>query len=302
MRKLVTTLAAVGALAALSACGGNSPPGYTDIFGKWGMQFQAKPVMDDARSYAGRVQGGPYNEALYTETMEHANYEYDKMEDWKHAMFHANNAITAAKGGTYEPAVLSEWELPADKVDELTSARSRLVAALAAGAPRNNPQQAARALAKFNCWVEQQRENFQPKDIAYCRDAFYAALEQIEVKKATQFPEAVNLLADVLFDFAKYNIRPDARPILDDLARMLVQDTSVNVFVWGFTDTVGSVEYNQRLSERRAAAVADYLASKGVTKNRMTLQGFGKDPAHLAVQTGPNVREQRNRRVEVRRR
>jgi OOP family OmpA-OmpF porin len=138
--------------------------------------------------------------------------------------------------------------------------------------------------------------------IAYCRDAFYAALEQIEVKKSTQFPEVVNLLADVLFDFGKSNIRPDARPVLDDLARMLVQDTSVNVFVWGFTDTVGSVAYNQKLSERRAASVADYLASKGVTRNRMTLQGFGKDRDHLRVQTPDQTRNQENRRVEIRRR
>jgi OOP family OmpA-OmpF porin len=299
MRKIVSAFAAVSTLVVLTACAGNHPPGYTDVFGKWGMQFEAIPVQREARSYAGRVQGGAYNQALYTETMEHANYEYDKMEDWRDAMFHARNAITVAQGGTYQPTELSQWRLPGDKVDELSSARSRLVAALNSGAPERNPEASARALAKFNCWVEQQEENFQPRDIAYCRDAFYAALEQIEQKRA-EFPEVVGLQADVFFDFDKSNIRADARPILDDLARMLVQDTSVQVLVWGFTDTMGSNRYNQGLSERRANSVASYLSQQGVTRDRMTIEGFGE--TRLAVQTPDQTPEPRNRRVEIRRR
>jgi OOP family OmpA-OmpF porin len=263
------------------------------------MYPEATRVMNDARSRADSVQGGAFNQALYSETMTHAEYEYASMQDYRHAMFHANNAITAANGGTYEPAVLSEWQLPADKVDELSSARERLVAVLTEDNKQAEPQLTAQALASFNCWVEQQRENFQPTDIANCRDSFYQALEALEARRAG-FPEAVSLASDVFFDFDRYTIRPDAQAALNDVAQLLVQDTSVQILVWGFTDTAGPADYNQGLSERRANAVADYLAQQGVDRSRMTTEGFGE--TRLAVQTPDNTPEPRNRRVEIRRR
>lgn len=303
MRKFASAALAASALAVLSGCQGAHPPGYTDIFGKWAMQFEAEPVQTEARSFAGKVQGGAYNEALYTETMEHADFEYDDMQDWRDSMFHARNAITVGQGGTYQPTNLGDWRLPADKVGELTSARERLSGALAGGAPSRNPTASARALAKFNCWVEQQEENFQAGDIAYCRDEFYKALEQIDGGTGvarSEFPEAVAFSADVFFEFDRAVLRSDARTVLDDVARQLVEDTGVQVLVWGFTDRSGSERYNQGLSERRANAVAGYLAGKGVSRNRMSVQGFGE--TRLAVDTSDGVREARNRRVEIRRR
>jgi OOP family OmpA-OmpF porin len=299
MKKLLSTVSVMSALTLLAACG-DQPPGYTNVFGKWGMQFPADRDYAEAQAAGSSVSGGAYNQALYKETMENAAYEHDKMQDWRSTIIYSDQAKNVAAGGTYEPFVLSEWQLPADKVDELSSARQRLVTALANGSTTSKPDAAARALAKFNCWVEQQRENFQPKDIAYCRDAFFAALEQIETQAKTEFPEVVSLNADVFFDFDKSNIRPDAQPVLDNIAKMLVEDTSTQVYVWGFTDTAGPKPYNQRLSVRRANAVASYLARQGVTANRMTIQGFGE--TRLAVPTPDNTPEQANRRVEIRRR
>ncbi|SNB61439.1 OmpA-OmpF porin, OOP family [Arboricoccus pini] len=298
MKKLLSTVSVMSALTLLAACG-SQPPGYTNLFGKWGMQFPADRDYKEATAAGSSVSGGAYNEALYKETMENAAYEHDKMQDWRSTIIYSDQAKNVAAGGTYEPFVLSEWQLPADKVDELSSARARLVTALANGSTTSKPDAAARALAKFNCWVEQQRENFQPKDIAYCRDAFLAALEQIETQKS-EFPEVVSLNADVFFDFDKSKIRSDALPVLNDVAKMLVEDTSTQVFVWGFTDTAGSAAYNQRLSVRRAQSVAGYLEKQGVTANRLTIQGFGE--TRLAVPTKDNTPEQANRRVEIRRR
>ena len=69
--------------------------------------------------------------------------------------------------------------------------------------------------------------------------------------------------------------------------------------VYGFTDTTGSVGYNQDLSERRAQAVADYLVSQGVSRARIATRGYGEDPQYLRVRTGDNVAEPLNRRVEI---
>ena len=109
-----------------------------------------------------------------------------------------------------------------------------------------------------------------------------------------------SLQADAFFDFDKYFIREDAKPELDRIAEVMIADTQTQFLVWGFTDTVGTAEYNQGLSERRANAVADYLEGRGVSRDRMVIQGFGK--TNLAVPTPDQTPEPRNRRVEIRRR
>ena len=67
--------------------------------------------------------------------------------------------------------------------------------------------------------------------------------------------------------------------------------------MYGYTDTVGSASSNQRLSEQRAQAVANYLISRGVSSSRIRWMGFGE--TNLKVATGDNVTEAANRRVEV---
>lgn len=298
MRLDLKLIAAVGGLAMLAGCG-DQPPGYTSIFGHVGESFPAARVMAQARNTT--PTGDAYHQALYTDLMGHAEYEYGQMEDYRHAMWHARNAMTAAQGGDVQPAVLSEWQLPADKMDELSSARSRLVAALQTDAPQTKPEASAQALASFNCWVEQQRENFQPKDIADCKDSFEQAMSQIEVKKE-MVPEVINLSADVLFAFDKATIKPEFEPTLDKIAELLVKNTDVRVLVWGFTDTAGPAAYNLKLSEQRAEAVATYLEQHGVTRDRMSIKGWGEDRDHLAVQTPDNTPNAKNRRVEIRKR
>jgi OOP family OmpA-OmpF porin len=252
--------------------------------------------------YATQPSGGnSFHQGLYDGYVEHAEYEYGPLNmDFRDAIYHARKAISAASGTVPQPTAMSERVLPADKVDELTQARSRLVAALAAPVPQATSVEAGKAQAFFDCWMEQQEENFQPLDIAYCRNGFLANLEAIEVKPREQVPELISLSTDVLFDFDRSTLRPDGRAELDKLAQLLVSDTSTQILVWGYADTAGPRPYNQRLSDRRAEAVARYLEGKGVSPSRMQQRGFGE--TNLAVQTPDNTPEQRNRRVEVRRR
>jgi OOP family OmpA-OmpF porin len=259
--------------------------------------FESQRIYDEAAGAS--PQGDAYHQALYSAYMEHATYEQAEMMDYPDAIYHSRKAIAAARGETPAPTSVSERKLPADKVDEATQAGSRLSAALAAGGAQRNAEAAAKAQAYYDCWLEQLEENFQPKDIAYCRDGFYSNLEQIEVK-AVEMPEVISLQADVLFDFDRANIKPEFRAELDKIAEMLVQDTSANILVWGHTDTAGPAAYNQRLSERRAEAVAAYLESKGVSRSRMAIRGWGE--TRLAVPTPDNTPNAQNRRVEIRRR
>lgn len=105
------------------------------------------------------------------------------------------------------------------------------------------------------------------------------------------------VLRGVNFDLDKATLRPDAVAILDEAAETLNAEAMVNVLVIGHTDSSGTDAYNQNLSERRAAAVKDYLVSKDVAASRLTTDGKGEsDPVE------PNdTAEGRaaNRRVEL---
>jgi len=259
--------------------------------------FESQRIYDQAANAS--PQGDAFHQSLYAGYLEHATYEQTKMMDYPHAIFHAQKAQAAARGETPQPSQVSDWKLPADKVDEATQARSRLVAAEAGAGAQSNPEAAGRAQSFFDCWMEQQQENFQPRDIAYCRNGFYKNLEAIEIK-SQQMPEVIALSADVLFDFDKATIRNEFKPELDRIADMLVKETNTQILVWGFTDTAGPAAYNLKLSERRAEAVAAYLESKGVARDRMSLKGWGE--TNLAVQTPDNTPNAQNRRVEIRRR
>ena len=91
------------------------------------------------------------------------------------------------------------------------------------------------------------------------------------------------------FDSAKLN---EGQPKLDDIATLLNNNPGVdNIVVTGYADRIGSKKYNQKLSERRAATVRDYLASQGVAKDKIETLGMGK------TQPVPGVKcEQKNRK------
>ncbi len=105
------------------------------------------------------------------------------------------------------------------------------------------------------------------------------------------------VLRGVNFDFDKATIRPDAAEILDEAARILRDQRDVRVSVDGHTDARGTDEYNERLSERRAAAVLDRLERLGVEGNRLQPQGFGESRPVASNETEEGRAQ--NRRVEL---
>jgi len=104
-------------------------------------------------------------------------------------------------------------------------------------------------------------------------------------------------MPDVLFDTAKYTLKPGARERLAKVAGILMAYPDLHVQVEGHTDNVGGVEYNQQLSEKRAAAVREFLVQQGVKSTDIQSRGFGMDQpvATNATATG----RQLNRRVDL---
>jgi photosystem I P700 chlorophyll a apoprotein A2 len=112
----------------------------------------------------------------------------------------------------------------------------------------------------------------------------------------------IELSADVLFDFDKADLRPDAVPALEKVAAVLREYPTAPVLIEGHTDSKGDDQYNQGLSERRAASVKQALAARGAS-NPITTRGWGETkPA--APNTKPDGSDdpegrQKNRRVEI---
>ncbi len=101
----------------------------------------------------------------------------------------------------------------------------------------------------------------------------------------------------VYFGFDRTNLTDRARATLDEVVSAVQSMGATALSIVGHADTVGSVAYNQGLSERRARRVADALVQRGIPGNAMTLAGRSEND--LAVQTGNNVREPLNRRVTI---
>ncbi len=101
----------------------------------------------------------------------------------------------------------------------------------------------------------------------------------------------------VLFDLGSAALGSEARAVLEAAAQDYRATGSTAVSLVGHTDTTGSADYNMRLSQRRAEAAANALVGMGVPASAMSLAWRGQDD--LAVATGDNVAERRNRRVEL---
>jgi outer membrane protein OmpA-like peptidoglycan-associated protein len=104
-------------------------------------------------------------------------------------------------------------------------------------------------------------------------------------------------MSDVLFDTAKFTLRPAAREKLAKVAGIISGHPGLRLAVEGYTDSVGGDDYNQKLSEHRGESVRDYLTQEGVAGNSVTSKGFGK--AEPVASNDTAAGRQRNRRVEL---
>jgi len=104
-------------------------------------------------------------------------------------------------------------------------------------------------------------------------------------------------MSDVLFDFGKYTLKPDTREKLAKVSGIILAHPGLRIEVEGHTDSVGSDEFNQKLSEQRAGAVRDYLTGQGVAQNMVSARGFGKSQPVASNDTADG--RARNRRVEL---
>lgn len=107
----------------------------------------------------------------------------------------------------------------------------------------------------------------------------------------------IESLQGTLFDFDKSTLRPQAGPKLDHAADVMNEHPGIKLSIQGHTDNVGADAYNQKLSERRAQAVFDYLVGKGIDASRLMTSGYGESRPAVSNDTAEGRAQ--NRRTEL---
>lgn len=265
MKKSKITFAAMAAIL-LTGCAG--------MFGQYDIDAlnKAKPA------------GGKFATALTSEYRDLANAEWGA-SDWKDGQHFAKKGLAAAAGNEVLPDEVASRRIPASAAADLSAAHDRLVGKLTNGAKKNRPKIAAKALAAYDCWLEQQEENHQPADIAACRKKFERNIRQL----------GGNYL--VFFTSGSATLTEAASKVVTRAVREAERGKFKSYFVIGHADTEGNAGGNMALSRKRAEAVKEALEGLGVEAGRIRIKAKG-ETAPL-VKTGDGVKEASNRRVEI---
>ena len=288
MRKVITKYGAITVLITATA-------GCTT----WDMEeLQATAPTDD-----------PFQQALAGEYLAFAQSEAAQY-DWIDSRHFARKGLVAARAGATAPEAPDDWRLPRETTAAIGDARQRLLAAFAADARRREPVLAAKAQLHYDCWLEQQEENWQTDHIAACRDGLAADLDRLERSlklaalpagtNATAFPAALSYMEDVYvlrFAHDRAEIGPAGQTVMQRLLDDLRADPDARVAVHGHADRSGRADYNLSLSGRRAQAVVDALTAAGIPADAIEMRMHGE--TNPAVATPDGRREPENRRVEV---
>ncbi len=256
--------------------------------------------------------GSEFSKNLYSGYIELSKLEAGE-QDFKDSDTFAMRASSAAGGKPGEPENIANRKLPKNKFGELSDARARLMAALAAGARDKAPVAAANAQVDFDCWMQEQEENFQPDHIAICRSGFMKALAKAEAavkpapmakapapmaKKAVAMaPKKVTEKFVVYFTHDISKLTPESTRVILRAIDAAKKVKAKRVYLSGHTDRSGSDAYNNKLSDMRTNVVADVIKGGGISGRALGLGAFGENIN--AVKTPDGVKSPPNRRVEI---
>ena len=191
-------------------------------------------------------------------------------------------------------ARMAAAQLDADRLKQENDARMIAATTEAARLKQENDAQRAAAQAGLDRAAREraQAETEKTELRAQLLQQFNAILETRDSARGL----IVNM-SDVLFDTAKYTLRPAAREKLAKVAGVISGHPGLTLQVEGHTDSIGSDDYNQRLSEQRSEAVRDYLTGQGIPQNSVTARGFGETQPAASNENAAG--RQQNRRVEL---
>jgi outer membrane protein OmpA-like peptidoglycan-associated protein len=254
---------------------------------------KAKDLLNQAENYYRQKQGnGPIGTAARqaAQTAEAARVITIKREQdeeaarERQAQADQTAQAQAEANQRQQEAAQAQQQAQQAQADQQAAEQARLQAEQA--------QQQAQLQAQQADQARQQAENEKQQ----MRARLLQQLNQVLETRDTARGLIVNM-PDVLFDTGKSDLKPAARERLAKIAGILLAYPDIKVEIDGYTDSTGSLEFNERLSQERAEAVQTYLSSQGVNSGSLTTQGFGPNNPVASNETVSG--RQQNRRVEM---
>ncbi len=227
------------------------------------------------------IQGDDFNSSLSREYQALAARNATQDVNWMDTTAYIGKSQAAAGGGA---APWSPAELGVSSPE--TDAKYEEAVAIITANKDINPAECAHAQAMWDQYLE-----------SLYQGGVCVSVEDAEAMLASALAACAPAQWTIYFGFNEDTLDAAANTVVGEIAGAATAITNPLLSIVGHTDTVGSAAYNQGLSERRANNVAGALSAQGVDAGSMTVAGRSFD--ELAVPTGPNVREPRNRRVEV---
>jgi outer membrane protein OmpA-like peptidoglycan-associated protein len=282
---------------------------------------KARGLLDQAEDYYRRKQGmGPIGTVAReaSQTAEEARIMTLKAQEDERRQKEREAARKRAEDAEAE-ARRQQQEAEAQ---QQSAAQAHVAAQQAEAAAQNEAQQrqqadAARAAAeqaktqadeaRHQAELAQQQAAQQAQQADQARQQAESQTAQLRARLLQQLNQVLQTrdsarglivsMPDVLFDTGKSQLRPAARERLAKVAGILLAYPDIRVEIDGYTDSTGTLAFNQKLSMERAAGVESYLAQQGVAGTSMTTQGFGPDNPIASNDTARG--RQQNRRVEL---
>jgi outer membrane protein OmpA-like peptidoglycan-associated protein len=191
------------------------------------------------------------------------------------------------------------------KAEEQAAAEAKRQAELTAAKEAQMKAEAAQAQAEAEAKQTAERAKAQAaeQDAQRARAATAALRAQLlqqlnSVLQTTDSPRGLVVnMGDVLFDFGKYNLKPDTKITLAKLAGIIQSHPGLHLAIEGHTDNIGSDEANMKLSQQRGDTVREFLVQQGLAADTVTAVGLGK--AEPVAANNTNEGRQKNRRVEI---
>jgi len=287
-------------------------------------------LFDSSSDDTGGGAGTPFTQGLATAYTDLANQADALPADEDGGFF---SPITSLFGSSDEPKdmlkrafqakadLATNGEEPAIEAapsPAIAPVHDRLAAALAAGKDKF-PEEAARAQSDYDCWVLFSMVPAAAPNAAACKGQLDTSLPRLEVSArpapppmpapapVTAPPPAPITTAPVAapaannftvyFDFDSWTLTAEDLTVLTNVINTARTGGQAHITVVGHTDTSGSADYNQKLSVHRANVVVEALVDMGARRAAIKASGVGEND--LAVQTGDNVKEAKNRRTVV---
>lgn len=226
-----------------------------------GRDYAAVSPHDIAPAAGGPVATGSINTFLAREYYELARHENDKAFDYKAAKQYTSKAVSARKGQLTAPSKISAYDVPEERVADLTRARADLIAALKSQNTPENAATLAKAQAGFDCWLEQAEEADEASHYAGCQSQFEQSMASLTA------PAAGDATAPTYqIGFVPNGVVPDdvSQKLIGDIAHYLLapENASLALTLNAPVDTTGAARVN---------AVQNALVANGLPPQRVSI-------------------------------